>query len=220
MEDGLSSFVSCTHTEWFGCDWYTRLIGDYKCCLRCTRFKNVWTICFANWSHEKFGFRLLPGSLSELQRDELASHLAVHFPAAFRNVLTTFDLGHFTIGPIAFCNTGDYTSWLRTCNSSKSAEGSQWWGSGYRPSDLLLIANSDPFAVLLDCASGEISVFHHDECCRKRTRVARSFEFLMRGLGTVWLLRSERRERSLLAQEVAQDAGDGLGLSFWEWFSR
>ena len=57
------------------------------------------------------GFRLVS---SHLQRDDITifqQHVNVILPIDFQFVLQRFDLARFTIGPIAFCNTGDYLSW-------------------------------------------------------------------------------------------------------------
>ncbi|RCS44775.1 SMI1/KNR4 family protein [Bremerella cremea] len=166
------------------------------------------------------GFRLLPSEVTKEDIEHLQHQLNTVLPEQFESMLRRFDFGRFTIGPIAFCNTGDFLAWLCENNQDGSANEYPWWGSGARPSDLLLIANSDPYAVLLNCKAGLVSVFKHSESWNDHMIVvADAFEPFIRGLGTTFLERNEQGGNSSLADEVSNEVGGGRGNAFWRWFA-
>ena len=116
--------------------------------------------------------------------------------------------------------TGDFLAWLSKNNQDDSANEYPWWGSGARPSDVLLIANSDPYAVLLNSKAGIVSAFKH--CASWNDAlivVADAFELFMRGLGTTFLERNEQGRNSFLADEVSIEVGGGRGNAFWHWLA-
>ncbi|QDU73731.1 hypothetical protein Pan97_07300 [Bremerella volcania] len=166
------------------------------------------------------GFRLVSSEVTQEDIDRFQQQLDVVLPKHFQAMLRRFDFGCFTLGPIAFCNTGDFLSWTYQNNRGDFANEYPWWGSGTRPDNLLLIANSDPYAVLLNCNDETISVFKHGEAWSDHEIiVAKDFELFIRGLGTVFLMRNAEGGNSLLADEVSIEAGGGKGNAFWRWFA-
>jgi hypothetical protein len=82
----------------------------------------------------------------------------------------------------------------------------------------VLIANSDPYAVILNCQSAAVSVFCHEECWMDQVVDAPSFELFLRGVGTGWLSRGGNGNAVMLAEEVSPDFRYGKALAFWSWF--
>ena len=166
------------------------------------------------------GFRLVSTKIAPDDADRLELKLKVVLSEPFKELLLRFNLGEFTIGPIAFCSTGNYLSWLIENNRDDASQHYSWWGSGQRPSDVLLIANSDPYAVLLDNATEAISAFKHGESWNDDTIVvANDFGRFIRGLGTVFLQRSDEGGNEDLADEVSNDVGGGSDNLFWRWLA-
>lgn len=166
------------------------------------------------------GFRLVSTKVQQEDIDRVQEQLNAVLPEDFQSVLRQFDLGSFTIGPIAFCNTGDYLSWTIDNNRDGSANEYPWWGSETRPSDVLLIANSDPYAVLLNCVTGAVSVLEHGTSWSDGSIVvAENLEGFLRGLGTVFLKRSDEGDNSALADDVSIEVGGGRGNVFWQWLA-
>ena len=166
------------------------------------------------------GFRLVSTEVQPEDIERLERQLNVVLPEEFRSMLQRFDFGRFTIGAIAFCNTGDYLSWTIENNRDDLTNDYPWWGSGKRPSELLLVANSDPYAVLANCSTGVISAFKHGASWSDDAIVvADNFAQFVRGLGTVFLQRNAEGGNSGLADDVSTEVGWGRGKVFWQWLA-
>ena len=159
----------------------------------------------AAWQHLEpvhRGFRLIPGGVSAVARAECERTLGVRFSGAFREAIESYDFGWLTIGPVAFCATGDYLRMLVRRN-----EGLPWWDEGQRPPDLISIAGSDPYDILLDVAQGSVRAFDGELGWRTSTLVARDFTTYLRGLGTAWLLARDAEDRRAFAGDLATEVG-------------
>jgi hypothetical protein len=144
--------------------------------------------------------------------------LDVTFPRDFEHALSLFDFGRLTLGPVSFGRRGDY---LRELCWLNAAADFPWWGDGARPKNLLVVALSDPHAVLLDTMDGTISAYgSHDEPWTERLRVAGSFELFVRGMGTVFVERSKAPDRQTLACDMAAACGADPRSDFWMEISR
>lgn len=155
------------------------------------------------------GYRLNKGGLEENTISKCESTLSVNFPLDYRRLISIYDFGNLTIGPVAFCATGDYSSELIDYNEHVA-----WWGEDQRPSNLIMIANSDPFAILLEVNTGEIFAMDTELGWKKSTRISESFEKFVRGIGTVILLRSDADDKEKLANTVNDIIGS-QNISFW-----
>lgn len=166
------------------------------------------------------GFRLVPSLLSDEDLERFQQQLGVVLPGHFRSMLLRFDLSGFTIGQVAFCNTGDFLSWTFENNRGDLANENPWWGLGTRPNDLLLVANSDHYAVLLSCSEGAVCVFEHGESWSDHAIVvAKNFGLFVRGLGTAFLERSDDGGNSAMSDEISIEVGGGKGNVFWQWYT-
>lgn len=155
------------------------------------------------------GLRLIDGGLDDAAVAKLESMLGTKFPEAYREAIQAYNFGLLTIGPVAFCNTGDYSSELAELNTS-----AHWWGRGARPSELLMIANSDPFAILLDVETGAVLAMDPSQGPAAARRVAADFEAYLRGIGTVMLSREAMVDKTALGKEVASLA-KSVDSDYW-----
>jgi len=142
------------------------------------------------------GLRLIEGGLPEATIDYFEEGLGVSLPADFRAFLNAYDLGRLTLGPVAFCGNGQYLKHLSALNDNDS-----------RPAELLVIANSDPYLILLNLKGGGVLALDHELGWEAVMPIARTFELFIRGLGTMSEARARRAAPASLAQAIAADAG-------------
>jgi hypothetical protein len=160
------------------------------------------------------GLRLIsrvtpPDALRQVQE-----RLNVEFPEAFRRVISQFDLGDLAIGPVSFCGSGNYLAELVELN-----EQVRWWGLGGRPAERLMVANSDPYAILLNVTNGRVIAFDREGDWLQGTDIAEDFELFVRGIGSVMLLRAQVLDKESLGREVASQVG-AQDKEFWEFLAR
>jgi hypothetical protein len=155
------------------------------------------------------GLRLVDGGVLDEALDSCESQLSVAFPTSFRSTVKAFDFGKLTIGPIVFCNTGDYLRELKRVNTEIT-----WWGNGGRPDNLLVVANSDPYAIFLNCEMDELFALDADIGWQKAKKIAKGFDNYVRGIATIMLRRTNMRDFVSLAQAVMSDV-DGTDLAYW-----
>lgn len=155
------------------------------------------------------GYRLNKGGLDENVLSKCESTLSLGFPPDFRRLISIYDFGNLTIGPVAFCATGDYSSELIEYN-----EHVVWWGESQRPSNLIMIANSDPFAILLDVNTGDILAMDLELGWQNSVKISENFENFVKGIGTVILLRNAADDKEKLARLV-HDVTGSQNINFW-----
>lgn len=155
------------------------------------------------------GFRLVQKSVPNQLVEDVENKLLVSLPKEFRDLILAFDFGQLTIGPVAFCATGDYFSELFQLNTQVN-----WWRGEQRPEGLLMVANSDPFAILLDLKTGAVLAMDAEIGYEKSVRIARNFRDFLLGIGTLMLMRNVSNDRQDLARTVSSDVGS-VDLEFW-----
>lgn len=155
------------------------------------------------------GLRLIRGGVSENDLEVFERGMNVQLPATFRQPVKEYNFGKLTIGPVVFCNNGDYLSELTKLNTNVG-----WWGRGERPVDLIMVANSDPFAILLDLKKGVVLAMDVERGWQAANMVASSFDLFVQGVGTTMLRRSESPDRGVLGRDVASTVGGG-DLQYW-----
>lgn len=159
------------------------------------------------------GLRLVAGGASPDALEKVQSRLNFQFPDAFRRIVYAFNLGDLSIGPVSFCGTGDYLSELLQLNEQVT-----WWEPGAKPADRLMVANSDPYAFLLN-ANGRVSAFDQERGWSRAVDVAEDFESFIRGLGTIMLLRTNMTDKATLARTIAKEVG-AVDEEFWSFLAR
>lgn len=160
------------------------------------------------------GLRLVEPGLQAREIIDVERDLGVQLPESFSSIVQEFDLGSLTIGPTVFGTGSNYSELLRGVNRDSEFP---WWGSGSRPSSRVMVGNSDAFAVLLDCGSGEVMALEHGADHSKAVVVARDFSVFVRGIGTVFCTRLSNQPATDVANAVASLVGSSLqGLPYWE----
>jgi len=155
------------------------------------------------------GFRLIEKPTLADAIEHAESALATAFPDDFRDLIARFDFGHLTIGPIVFGTSGDYLAEIVELN-----EKTRWWGHGERPNNRLMIANSDPFAILLEAGSGFVYALDPDLGPQRSRKIADSFTSFLQGVGTIVLMRQQLEDRHGLATAVSTEVGSEHA-GFW-----
>lgn len=164
--------------------------------------------------------RLVPATGVEAALRQAESELAVTFPDSLVELTTGFAFGGFTLGPIVFGTGGDYFTWLRTVNASDRPPELVWWDGAERPESCVLIADSDPFAIVLETGSGAVYAFEHGAPARMAMfKVADRFDLFLQGLGTVLLERTPKKANEALARCAAEGVGVEAGNRFWAWLA-
>ena len=155
------------------------------------------------------GLRLINGGVSEDVLGIFENENKISFPDDFRCLIKKIDFGNLTVGPVVFCNGGDYLKELFQLNVEMA-----WWGRGGRPKDLFVIANSDPYVIILNIKTGNILAADFEigwQCAKK---IASNFDFYLRGVGTTMLRRNEVGNRCAFAKTIMKDVG-GADLTYW-----
>lgn len=160
------------------------------------------------------GFCLQNGGLDEVRVAYVESALDVVLPSAFRETIESFNFDNLTIGPIAFCSSGDYAAELVELNTSI-----HWCGEGVRPAGWLMVANSDPYAILLSISTGAVWVMDPERGLGEAVCVAADFAAYLRGVGTVILNRSIVVDKAVLVRDVSSEVG-GLGPDYWTYLAK
>ena len=143
------------------------------------------------------GFRLIEKNTPESAIENAEKLISTKFPDDFRELIARFDFGNLTVGPVVFCSTGDYLVELIELNSNV-----MWWGQGQRPEDLIMIGNSDPFAILMNTQVGSVHSLDSEIGWQKSKKIADDFYGFFSALGTVVLTRNQVLDHAKLAMEI------------------
>lgn len=124
--------------------------------------------------------RCAPCPVTQLQR-----RLNVQLPPAFTTFLKQYDLDDFTLGPITFGIGGDYLEHLIALNHEQAE--SPWWSTAQRPAQQLVIATSDPYAIVLDCNDQQVYAITYTPTAQDVLPVAANFELFVQGIASGFL---------------------------------
>ncbi|MBN2259763.1 MAG: SMI1/KNR4 family protein [Clostridiales bacterium] len=161
------------------------------------------------------GLRMVDSSMNEDILNDLERSLGTSFPFPFRKLLLQYDFGRLTIGPVVFGTTGDYDKILNKYNLS---EETKWWRGGSHSKEVIMIANSDPYAICLNCTSGEVLAFLHEKDLKNSVSISSCFDKFISGIGTVFFKRLEIEDRTKLVSEVVLET-ESKDLMFWSYLA-
>lgn len=159
------------------------------------------------------GCRLFKRTLATMSVDHVETSLATRLPRELRDFLCRYDLGSLTIGPIVFGVDCSYLGNVIEWNTN-----TRWWGIGQRPAELLMIAISDPFALLLNTRTGGVLAMDTERSWQDAPIIATSFCTFFRGIGTVMLSRNATVDHVELARAVSVIVGSG-DVAFWQFLA-
>ena len=133
--------------------------------------------------------------------------LLAALPKSLVQLLKDWLLDDFSIANLQFGHGDDYLSQLLRQNK-RDAWGQAWWGAGERPAHCWLIATGDPFAVVLNGATGAVHVLDEDSrCVDVSTWVCANLPDFLCGVATLHLGMD-------MAERVMQ-AVNGGHAAFW-----
>ncbi|MDO4878240.1 MAG: SMI1/KNR4 family protein [Neisseria sp.] len=157
--------------------------------------------------------RLIRKKTEAAQISNTEQTLGITFPPAFKNTISTYDLGNFEINDIHFGHTGDYLAELSALNTP-DPWGGKWWQGETRPSDIIAIALSDPHTYLLDCQNGRIYALLSDDEWEKWRIIAQDFPTFLRIMATIAINNTEGRPQ---ANDLSQilSATSSQAEHFW-----
>ena len=126
----------------------------------------------------------------------------------FINIILKYSWGNFCFLTYQFgYNDANGINWL----IQRNLEYEDY--SVLNKSSLIIIANGDPYTILLECTSGRIYTIDSETEVEKRMLIAENFEQLVRGMGTgqyaCWCKRET--EFILLMNHITK----GHGMPFW-----
>lgn len=132
----------------------------------------------------------VPSVADYKQATKLISDIEEQFgfvvPSTFAEAALKWNLGRLVLCNFHFGTTDDYIDELRKLNTA--APGGEWWGDRedclQRPPELLAIAQSDPFMVLLNIDSGGIYAHAVDDGSANTRQVAPSLDCFLRAVGS------------------------------------
>lgn len=137
----------------------------------------------------------------------VARALGIVFPEAFTMLVSYYDFDDFSLGNVQFGSGGEeYIHSLIAAN--EPGDFSQWWTGDARPEGIIVIAQTDPYTILLNTLDGAVYSMTSESTMDDFERIAASFSLFIRGLGTAFL-------KVGTADEIQKAVGAQVGSSFW-----
>jgi hypothetical protein len=148
----------------------------------------------------------------------LKNILKTNIPESFLEIIQQYDFGDFALGDVNFDDKKNYTEFLIKWNTgiNPNLYGHYWWGTGERPSNYLLIADSDGFMILLDTETEKILAYARTESYRESKTIAANFSLFVRAAATIYINLLTIQNKDLLIDIPALIGSDKEGLDFWE----
>jgi hypothetical protein len=167
------------------------------------------------------GFRfdecnMADSSSSEEDIHRLEERLKHKVPSDFSEMLLRYNFGRVEIAHIFFGHMPDYVSFLISTNTDVQFPRFPWWGGGERPDSLILIAYTEAYSLLMDLNNSAVEGGLKAEGWGDRKRISLTFELLVRGAGTLHLLRDDADDLQNLGNEVALACGADRANTFWQ----
>lgn len=97
--------------------------------------------------------------------------------------------------------------------------GIRWWEDtdvDPRPSNLIMVASSDPWILLLHCVTGQVLAYDCEAGSPTARPIASDFTHLLRGLATVELASGDQVSSQAFFESVADSVGQPESVWFWQ----
>ncbi|MGR0306645.1 hypothetical protein [Acinetobacter beijerinckii] len=160
------------------------------------------------------GFRMLQASISSLEISTYETKFNVIFPLSFKNIISKYNFGDFTIGPIVFGCSVNYLDELIELDKLFN----QNLDNKRDIKEFIVVAVSDPYLYLLDLRSSNIFALDSDLSLENRFFIALNFEKFIQGIGTLMLLRDTSNSENELAIQICKELGSEC-VDFWKTLS-
>jgi hypothetical protein len=162
---------------------------------------------------------MIPTAAPATQTDEVAAVIngmaAMPLPDPFRDVLKIWDFGNLSLAGFRFSVNEKYADAIAKMNANQSGE---WWADREdenRPRSLIMIAQSDPYVLLLDLNSGDILAFTSTMGSQNHRVIAHDLHMLLRALGSAELLSHQAANTEAFTLELVQRLGNDVFKQFW-----
>ena len=136
-------------------------------------------------------------------------------PPEFQSILEKWDLGNLSLAGFRFAIGTEYAEALAKMNS---ANGAEWWADreeDIRPTNLIMIAQSDPYILLLNLENGQVMAFSAMTGSANARVIAYDSYVLLRALGTAELLSHSAQDTKAFALALAAASGSENFDQFW-----
>lgn len=117
--------------------------------------------------------------------DLLEQMLTLSFPDDFTSFISLYNLDNFSLFNISFGCGEDYLERLFMLNSPN--EFTQWWIGDERPENVIVIALSDPYTLLLNTQTGNVFVMTSESSMDSFEHIAVNFFAFFRAVATLFL---------------------------------
>jgi len=144
-----------------------------------------------------------PGASAEvISRAE--EHLGVKFPKEFAQLLERFDFSRLSMANLIF----EYGRNLEKLIEANLGQPFPWWGTGARPSNLILVGATDGHAIFLSINDGRVIATEKGAVRQEEVCIAANFEELVRLAGSI-ALGATKGERTNIASTIS-------AVPFWK----
>lgn len=153
--------------------------------------------------HEKFSpfdgemesFIMKSGGASVDEIADLENKLNVKLHNKFKGFVLKYNLNDFSLGSFVFGNGGSYLEKIFELNNENDL--TQWWGTGKRPDNFLLVTYNDPYSILLDMKNGKVYAMTSESDLNNIECISSDFCLFCRGVGTLFLNNQKTRPGNL-----------------------
>ena len=156
------------------------------------------------------GIILSKKEIPQSEIEKVKSELGIEYlDSAFSEHILSYNWGNFGFLSYQF-GYGDETSlsWLINRNLDYEEY------PVLRKKNLIIIANGDPYTILLECNSGEIYAFTSDMSYEEIIPVASDFEEFVRAMGTAQYAVWKHAEEEFV--ELMESEASDSSLAFWK----
>lgn len=156
------------------------------------------------------GIILSKKEIPQSEIEKVKSELGIEYlDSAFSEHILSYNWGNFGFLSYQF-GYGDETSlsWLINRNLDYEEY------PVLRKKNLIIIANGDPYTILLECNSGEIYAFTSDMSYEEIIPVASDFEEFVRAIGTAQYAVWKHAEEEFV--ELMESEASDSSLAFWK----
>jgi SMI1-KNR4 cell-wall len=176
--------------------------------------ENLFNIIPEDIKQDCHDLRLKKSNILSLELNYLENSLGIKLPESFKNIALKYDLGDLTLGGIWFGSNENYAKYILRENSK--ARNLVWWGTGDRPVNYLLVANSDGYLILLNTQTEEILAFSRSDSYDKAQLIANSFDLFLRAAATIYISARRRNNNTEeLLTSITKLLGCSINSDFW-----
>lgn len=156
------------------------------------------------------GIILSKKEIPQSEIEKVKSELGIEYlDSAFSKHILSYNWGNFGFLSYQF-GYGDETSLSWLINRNLEYEDCPV----LRKKNLIIIANGDPYTILLGCKSGEIYAFTSDMSYEEIVPVASDFEKFVRAIGTAQYAVWKHSEEEFV--ELMESEASDSSLAFWK----